>query len=117
MSDAPTSDDAPTLTSISWEDKRWSWQAPHAALHAGTALEYFSHTQFYDRTCLNAHLHMQGRTLSQRDVDEKLRRLPGIVYQFDGSRSEGLILSDSSAPRRSAAAAATARAAPAVFRR
>ena len=87
---AQAADDAEVLTAISWEDKRWSWTAPHAALHAGSALEYFSHSQFYDRTCLNEQLKMQGRTLSLQEVNEKLRRLPGIVYQLDGAKSEGL---------------------------
>ena len=76
-------DDDPVLTGVSWHDKRW-WSG---ALHRHSVLDYFSHSQFYDRTCLNEQLKMQ-RTLSPQDAHEKLQRLPGILYQLDEAKTE-----------------------------
>ena len=81
---APSSqDDTPTLTSLSWLDKSW-WAG---ALRRETALDYFSHSPFYDRTCLNEQLKM-NKGLSPAEVAEKLSRLPGVVYQLDEQRTE-----------------------------
>lgn len=78
------SDDAPILTEVSWEDRRW-W---NGALRRETALDYFALSQFYDRTCLNEQLKMQRTLLSAETMREKLSRLPGIVYHLDEARTE-----------------------------
>lgn len=78
-----TPDDAPVLTATSWEDRRW-WSG---ALHRASALDYFAGSPFYERTCLNELLKMQ-KTLTPEAVLEKLKRLPGIVYELDEARTE-----------------------------
>jgi len=80
---AAVADDGEVMTSTSWEDRRW-WSG---ALHRGSALEYFAGSPFYERTCLNEHLRMQ-KTLTPEAVQDKLRKLPGIVYQLDEARTE-----------------------------
>ena len=86
---AGPSDDAAVLTTTSWEDRSW-WSG---ALHKATVIDYFAHSPFYDRTCLNEQLRMQ-RTLTPKDVAEKLSRLPGIIYEVDEQRTD-----QSDAPR------------------
>jgi mediator of RNA polymerase II transcription subunit 6 len=80
---APTADDAPVLTTTSWADK--SWWSGH--LRRETVLDYFAGSPFYDRTCLNEVLRMQ-KTLTPEDARDKLRRLPGTVYELDEARTE-----------------------------
>lgn len=82
MAKAPP-DDAPILTSVSWEDRSW-WSGQ---LNRQSALDYFSHSQFYDRTCLNQVLKMQV-ALTPQAVLEKLARLPGTVYELDESKTQ-----------------------------
>ena len=76
-------DDAPILTSVSWEDRSW-WSG---RLHRLSALEYFSHSQFYEHTCLNEQLKMQ-LALTPQSVLDKLARLPGVMYELDESKTQ-----------------------------
>ena len=62
-------------------------QPPEPPLSRANALSYFAQSQFYERTCLNEELKMQQFSLSSHDMDDKLRRLPGIVYMLDDSRT------------------------------
>ena len=77
-------DDEPVQTSVSWEDRRW-WSG---ALNMRSALDYFAHSQFYDRTCLNEQLKMQQTMLSAASIQERLERLPGVLYMLDDDKSE-----------------------------
>ena len=83
MAAASVHDDHPVLTAVSWEDRSW-WSG---ALNRETVIDYFSHSQFYDRTCLNEQLKMQ-RDLPRDVALQRLRELPGIVYRLDETRTE-----------------------------
>ena len=77
-------DDFPVLTHVSWEDRSW-WAG---ALNRDTVLDYFSHSQFFDRASVNAQLQMQRNQLTPQAVREQLARVPGIVYEIDDNRVE-----------------------------
>ena len=76
-------DDFDVLTSVSWEDRSW-W---NGALRRETAIDYFSCSQFYDRSCLNEQLKMQ-RDLTPEAAQARLRQLPGILYRLDEARTQ-----------------------------
>ena len=76
-------EDDPVLTAVSWEDRNW-WSG---ALNRETVIDYFAHSQFYDRTCLNEQLRMQ-RDLPREIAHQRLQELPGIMYRLDEARSE-----------------------------
>uniref|UniRef100_A0A7S0L162 Mediator of RNA polymerase II transcription subunit 6 n=1 Tax=Coccolithus braarudii TaxID=221442 RepID=A0A7S0L162_9EUKA len=64
------------LTTISWEDKAWLETFP---LNAGTVLDYFSKSQFYDRTCNNELVKMQNG-LAPAEVEAAMAQMSGFEY-------------------------------------
>eukprot|EP00308_Calcidiscus_leptoporus_P017618 CAMPEP_0119374920 /NCGR_PEP_ID=MMETSP1334-20130426/33421_1 /TAXON_ID=127549 /ORGANISM="Calcidiscus leptoporus, Strain RCC1130" /LENGTH=186 /DNA_ID=CAMNT_0007393119 /DNA_START=51 /DNA_END=611 /DNA_ORIENTATION=- len=63
-------------TTISWEDKAWLESFP---LNAFTVLDYFSHSQFYDKTCINEFVKMQ-RGLSAAEMEATMAKMTGFEY-------------------------------------
>ena len=57
-----TPDLPPDLTATQWRDDEWLASWP---LNAGTALDYFSRSPFYDRACANEAARAQGLGLDQ----------------------------------------------------
>ena len=79
---ASASDVPEDLTSVSWEDKVW---LQHFPLHRGSVLDYFAHSQFYDRTCNNEQVKMQHRerNLQHGELEQMLEKMTGVEYRLD----------------------------------
>ncbi|KAL1495790.1 hypothetical protein AB1Y20_016652 [Prymnesium parvum] len=75
MADAPADDQ---LLGVTWEDGLWLQNFP---LNRETVLDYFSNSQFYDRTCINEQVKMQ-RNLTPAQAAEVARKMHGVEYQL-----------------------------------
>ena len=64
-----------------WEDKIW---LQHRPLNRDTVMEYFSYSQFYDRTCNNEHVRMQ-RNLPPEQLAQTMEHMVGVEYVLDHS--------------------------------
>ena len=76
-------EDEEDLTGVMWNDKVWLSCFP---LNANTALEYFSMSQFYDRSCNNELIKMQ------RLDPSLLQTMSGVEYALDANPSPGLFI-------------------------
>ena len=77
MADATAGSSSEPQTGLSWSDPL----LPLGALNSDSVLEYFAHSPFYDRTCLNEQLKMQN--MPPPEAARLLGRLPGVAYALE----------------------------------
>uniref|UniRef100_A0A7S0HB09 Mediator of RNA polymerase II transcription subunit 6 n=1 Tax=Hanusia phi TaxID=3032 RepID=A0A7S0HB09_9CRYP len=69
-----------------WRDDRW---LSENVLNDFTALDYFSHSHWYDPSCLTAHFNMQNQLSGGKLDRQYLKRMAGIDFEMARSDVQG----------------------------